>query len=214
MADLCYEGQTGFQRASGDGYNLQKDGRLSGSLLYAGDKAGADAFLSGWPTGRSHPDNGYLRKTGHTVTYKGPMAVVKMSFEGADPTESGGVGGAGSKRKTEKIKRRATITKNETGISYFVDYLAPTATVVWTSGAEPSQAQKQATSGVSGKNIELETIVPLNPKDPFLTGDPNSAFTKGTDYNTTPLNIGFVTEPSGDDYIITEIWTLAVGNLA
>jgi len=211
MADLCYQGTTGFRRATGDGYALQKEGAMNGSVTYSGAKDGVNGFLSSWPNGSAHPDEPLLKKTGHQVAYRGPMAVVTMQFEGLDPTESGGVGGEGAKRKTERVKRRALVTKD--GTQYYVDYYAPMVTVTWQSGAEPSGPQKQGTSGIASKIVELDIAIVRNSTDAAATGVPAGFLTKGSDYDVTPLSVGFTTQPSGNDYIINEQWTLAVYNL-
>jgi len=212
MGDLCYIGTGGgFKRSSGDGYTLAAEGQMSGTIIYSGEKSEVNAFLATWPNGRGHPDQPLLRKNGHQVAYRGPRAVVTLNFSGLDPTEAGGVGGEGAKRKTERVKRRALVTKD--GLQYYVDYYAPLVTVTWQSGAEPSNPQKQGTSGISSKNIELDIAFVRNPTDEAAVGLPAEFLTEGTDYGVTQICAGFTIEPSGDDYVITELWTLAVYNL-
>lgn len=215
MADLKFIGSSdAFTRATGDGHSLAKEGALNGSLNFTGPRANVNSFLTGWPNGVSHPDQPLIKKVGHQISYKGPIATVSMQFEGIDPVEGGGSSGEGTKKRTEKVKRRAMITKNSTGVEYYVDYLAPVVTVVWTSGAEPSAPRKEGTSGIAGKTVELDTATPKDSDEAFVVGNVYDYFTFNTDYGITPLNIGFTIENSGDDYVITELWTLAVFNKA
>lgn len=210
MADLCYRGQTAeFKRRRGDSISTDSAGIKRGLLVFEGDKNNLDNFFTSWPDGAQHPDDSDLKKIGHQIYFRGPVAQVTMQFAG-DVQNGGGVKLSSVYRTKTAILRAAGSDVPET--NFRVSYYAPSVTLQWTNSTEIATPQKQDESGLSaGDDVDIWFAEGEPVDTPPVLADPNDVFVINTDYTTRPFCEQFQIEPLGDAlYLITETWSIAV----
>ena len=212
MAGLKFVGfSSDFRRRAGDGISVNSQGIKNGTLIYEGDKNELGPFLAQWDNGTNHPDDSDLKKIGHQVSYRGPVAQVVMQFLG-DIQGGGGLKISNIFRSKTAVLRPSTATNPEQRlINFDANYFSPSVTVQWTNGTEPATPQRLLESGIQAGddvNIYFAKAQPIDA--PPVLADPNNIFILNTDYTTRPVCEQFDITPLGANYLITETWSLVV----